>query len=54
MSLRNRAHLVDTLTLVFDPIMPKCDRIEYRLVGSAAALLRGVELPANDAVILNS
>lgn len=32
--------------------MPACARVEYRLVGTAAALLHGVELPAGDVDIL--
>jgi len=32
--------------------MPVCEKVEYRLIGTAAALLHGVSLPAGDVDIL--
>ena len=48
----DRACLEETLALVLDQAMPACAGIDYRLVGTAAALLQGVELPAADVDIL--
>lgn len=48
----DRAQLRETLTTVLDHTMPACAHIEYRLVGTGAALLHGVELPAADVDIL--
>jgi hypothetical protein len=44
----DRALLVETLTLVLDHVLPACAGIDYRLVGTGAALLHGVELPVGD------
>lgn len=44
--------LRETLTAVLDHIMPTGAQIEYRLVGTGAALLHGVSLPAVDVDIL--
>jgi len=44
--------LRDTLILVLDHAMPACAEVEYRLVGTSAALLQGVPLPAGDIDIL--
>lgn len=48
----SRQQLRETLVTVFDHCMPACARIEYRLVGTGAALLQGVPLPAGDVDIL--
>jgi hypothetical protein len=44
--------LRDTLINVLDHAMPACAEVEYRLVGTGAALLQGVLLPAGDIDIL--
>jgi hypothetical protein len=44
--------LRDTLINVLDHAMPACAEVEYRLVGTSAALLQGVLLPAGDIDIL--
>jgi hypothetical protein len=44
----DRARLVETLTLVLDHVLPSCAGIDYRLVGTGAAMLHGVELPVGD------
>jgi hypothetical protein len=41
-----------TLVAVLDRAMPACARFEWRLVGTGAALLRGVVLPAADVDLL--
>ncbi len=43
---------LEALTAFLDHVMPACDRVEYRLVGTGAALLHGVSLPAADIDIL--
>lgn len=48
----DQARLRETLITVLDQAMPGCARIEYRLVGTGAALLHGVSLPAADVDIL--
>lgn len=48
----NLQQLRDTLTIVLDHAMPACAEIAYRLVGTSAALLQGVPLPAGDIDIL--
>jgi hypothetical protein len=48
--LRSRAHLVETLVMVLDQAGP--ERPAYRLVGSAAAVLQGVDTPAGDVDLL--
>jgi hypothetical protein len=48
----SQSQLQETLTIVFYHIMPGCAQIEYRLVGTAAALLQGVSLPTGDVDIL--
>lgn len=50
--LLNQDRLRQTLIILLENIMPACVRIEYRLVGTAAALLHGVQLPAGDIDIL--
>lgn len=50
--LLDQARLRETLTTVLDHTMPTCAQIEYRLVGTGAALLHGVQLPAGDIDIL--
>lgn len=47
-----RARLQETLAIVLDHAMPACAQIDYRLVGTGAALLYGVQLPAADVDIL--
>jgi hypothetical protein len=44
----DRARLVETLTLVLDHALPSCAEIPYRLVGTGAAMLHGVDLPVGD------
>ncbi len=44
--------LRETLMAFLDHTMPTCARIDYRLVGTGAALLHGVSLPAADIDIL--
>jgi len=48
----DQARLRATLTTFLDHIMPTCAQVEYRLVGTGAALLHGVSLPAADIDIL--
>jgi hypothetical protein len=50
--LLDQARLRETLTIMLDHAMPACAQIEYRLVGTGAALLHGVRLPAGDIDIL--
>lgn len=47
-----RGRLVGALAAMLRLSMPACAAVEYRLVGTAAALLHGVDLPAADADIL--
>ena len=44
--------LRETLITVLDHILPTCAHIDYRLVGTGAALLHGVSLPAADVDIV--
>ena len=44
--------LRETLIVFLDHTMPACAHIEYRLVGTGAALLQGVSLPSADIDIL--
>jgi hypothetical protein len=44
----DRARLQDTLIAVLDRVLPAYPDIQYRLVGTGAALLHGVDLPAGD------
>ena len=46
------ARVRETLITVLDHAMPACADFEYRLGGTGAALLHGVELPAADVDIL--
>jgi len=46
--VRLKATLIETL----DHVMPVCAQVQYRLVGTGAALLHGVQLPAYDVDIL--
>jgi hypothetical protein len=48
----DQARLRQALIAVLDRSMPACAHVEYRLVGTGAALLHGVELPAGDVDIL--
>ncbi|MHB1355540.1 MAG: nucleotidyltransferase family protein [Anaerolineae bacterium] len=48
----DHARLVKTLTTVLDHAMPTCKKVRYCLVGTGAALLQGVPLPAADIDIL--
>ena len=50
--LLDQALLREALITVLDHAMPACAQIEYRLVGTGAALLQGVQLPAGDIDIL--
>ena len=51
-TLLNQTRLRETLIIIFEHVMPTCAQIEYRLVGTGAALLHGVQLPAGDIDIL--
>jgi hypothetical protein len=44
----DRPRLQETLIVVLDHILPLYPDTQYRLVGTGAALLHGVELPAGD------
>ena len=48
----SQRQLCETLVTVLDHSMPACAQVEYRLVGTGAALLQGVSLPAGDIDIL--
>jgi hypothetical protein len=50
--LLDQARLRETLTTLLDHATPACAQVEYRLVGTGAALLRGVQLPTGDVDIL--
>lgn len=47
-----RVRLQEALVAVLQHAMPACAQIDYRLVGTGAALLHGVPLPAADVDIL--
>ena len=51
-ALLKRAQLVEALTVVLGRVMPAYPELDYRLVGTGAALLHGVELPAADIDLL--
>ncbi|NPV09776.1 MAG: hypothetical protein HPY83_17680 [Anaerolineae bacterium] len=48
----DRKRLERTLVAVLDLALPACSRFDWRLVGTAAALLHGVPLPTADVDIL--
>jgi hypothetical protein len=48
----SQQQLRETLVTVLDHSMPACAQIEYRLVGTGAALLQDVPLPTGDIDIL--
>ncbi len=48
----DQVRLKETLIMALDQIMPACAHLDYRLVGTGAALLHGVSLPAADVDIL--
>lgn len=48
----SQKQLRETLITILDHSMPACDQIEYRLVGTGAALLQDVPLPTGDVDIL--
>ena len=48
----DRARLLEALSAFLEHAMPACAGIGYRLVGTGAALLHGVSLPAADLDIL--
>jgi hypothetical protein len=50
--LRDAAELQKILSLVLDRADPEASGLEYRLVGTGAALAQGVHLPAGDVDIL--
>ena len=50
--LLDQARLCETLIRFLDCAMPTCAAIDYRLVGTGAALLHGVLLPTGDVDIL--
>jgi hypothetical protein len=52
MAMLSQQTLRETLVTVFDHCLPACARVEYRLVGTGAAALQGVELPTGDVDIL--
>lgn len=51
-STLDRPRLLQILNTLLDHAMPACAHVDYRLVGSAAALLAGVELPVGDVDLL--
>jgi len=51
-TLLDLARLKATLIVTLDHVMSVCAQIQYRLVGTGAALLHGVQLPAYDIDIL--
>jgi hypothetical protein len=51
-ALLDRKILKKTLTMVFDRVVLEDSNVEYRLVGTGAALLHRVKLPAGDIDIL--
>ena len=50
--LLDRSRLQETLITVLDHTLPIHPDIQYRLVGTGAALLHGVDLPAGDVDLL--
>ena len=50
--LRDKAELRKILSTVLDQIDPDATGLDYRLVGTSAALLQGVQIHAGDVVIL--
>jgi hypothetical protein len=48
----DRERFREALTTFLGHVMPECERVEYRLVGTGAALLHGVSLPVADIDIL--
>lgn len=50
--LLDRDHLLETMTIVLDHVRRACPEVAYRFVGTGAALLHGVDLPAGDIDIL--
>lgn len=48
----DKVHLQETLMAFLNTTMPTCAQLDYRLVGTSAALLHGVILPAADIDIL--
>jgi hypothetical protein len=48
----DRARLVETQILVLDHALPSCADLAYRLVGTGAAMLHGVDLPVGDLDLL--
>jgi hypothetical protein len=52
MTLASQAQLCAVFSTIFAQITPNLDQAAYRLVGTAAALLHGVQLPANDLDLL--
>ncbi len=50
--LLDRSRLQETLITVLDHTLPVYPDLEYRLVGTGAALLHGVQLPAGDVDLL--
>lgn len=51
-TLLTRSQVEATLVTVLSLVLPRNPAIEYRLVGTAAALLHGVELPSVDVDLL--
>jgi hypothetical protein len=52
MAMLSEQTLRETLVTVFDHCLPACAQVEFRLVGTGAAALQGVELPTGDIDIL--
>jgi hypothetical protein len=50
--VEDQADLIRVLTKVLEFTTPACKGVPYRLVGTAAALLRGVQLPCGDVDLL--
>jgi hypothetical protein len=47
-----KEQLQETILLILDHCIPTCSQMDYRLVGTGAALLQGVQLPTADIDIL--
>ena len=50
--LFDRRLVETTLVTILDRVVPRASDVEYRLLGTGAALLHGVVLPAGDIDIL--
>jgi hypothetical protein len=50
--VENQVDLIQILTKVLELATPACKDVPYRLVGTAAALIRGVQIPCGDVDLL--